>query len=61
MTETTYRSRILDHITTEDRVDPDSGCPECGETRTDWLVWDEYGETVTCTRCGHTYDPAAVA
>jgi Zn ribbon nucleic-acid-binding protein len=57
----TYRSMILDHIITEDVVSPDAVCPECYEKRTDWLVWDEDGELVTCARCGCVYDPAEVA
>lgn len=55
----TYRSRILDHIVTEDVVHPDAVCPECYENRVDWLVWDE-AEYVTCASCGTVYDPAEV-
>jgi len=32
-------------------------CPVCGESRIDWLVWDEWGEHVTCTKCGAVYAP----
>lgn len=33
------------------------GCPICHETRMDYLVWDCYGEKVTCARCNTTYTP----
>jgi len=34
-----------------------NACPQCGEDRQDWLVWDEDGETVTCGTCGCQYTP----
>ena len=34
-------------------------CPECGEWRMDYLVWDETGDFVRCTSCGKEYDPLA--
>ena len=34
-------------------------CPNCGERRMDWLVWQEPDyETVRCSTCGHEYTPA---
>ncbi len=33
-----------------------NGCPECGEARVDYLVWQN-DDTVTCTTCGHEYTP----
>ena len=35
-------------------------CPNCGEERMDWLVWDDDGELVTCETCGHSYVPPMV-
>jgi len=40
----------------EDRV-PEGGACECGEDRVDYLVWDDDCEIVTCTTCGHSYEP----
>ena len=59
----TYWSKTLNRYVTipgPDRVAPDAVCPNCHEERVDWLVWDEDGETVTCWRCGATYDPSEV-
>jgi ribosomal protein S27E len=39
------------------KVNPDDRCPECGENRVDYLVWDEDGEYVTCATCGTVYVP----
>jgi len=36
----------------QDRVS--LGCPNCGEDRVDWLVWQDH-ENVLCTACGHVY------
>ena len=33
-------------------------CPGCGERRIDWLVWNDDCSQVTCSTCGHKYDPA---
>ncbi len=33
-----------------------NACPGCGETRTDWLIWQD-DETVYCLTCGNTYPP----
>lgn len=45
-------------------VDEAFACPVCGNRDMDWLPWDEDengdAETVTCGRCGHTYDPLEV-
>lgn len=38
-------------------VDAAFACPICGERDMDMLVWNEEDDTVTCGRCGHTYDP----
>lgn len=42
-------------------VDAAFGCPSCGNRDMDWLPWDEdengNAETVTCGKCGHTYNP----
>ena len=38
-------------------VEPQDGCPLCGERRADFLTWDEDGTEVTCTMCGTTYTP----
>ena len=32
-------------------------CPDCKETRIDWLAWDDDGEYVTCATCGCVYVP----
>lgn len=32
-------------------------CHRCGEYHIDQLVWDETGETVTCSTCGNVYRP----
>lgn len=42
-------------------VDDGYECPECGEARTDYLVWDADGETVKCATCGKEYNPSEVA
>jgi len=33
-------------------------CPNCGESRVDYLIWDNDCETVTCMFCGETYRPS---
>lgn len=38
----------------EDRVPEDQWCPNCNESRCDWLVIDD--EQVTCATCGEVYD-----
>jgi hypothetical protein len=35
-----------------------NACPACGERRIDWLAWDNECFQVTCSTCGHKYDPA---
>ena len=42
-------------------VDAAFACPKCGERDMDQLPWNEDDDTVTCGRCGHTYDPSAEA
>ena len=32
------------------------GCPECGETDMDLLIWDEDEYGVECETCGTSYD-----
>ncbi len=39
-----------------ERVEPEDGCPRCGETATDNLVWQD-DATVHCTNCGTRYRP----
>jgi hypothetical protein len=66
-----YRSRSIDAddlvevlLSIADEIDPPAGdlvadglgCPNCGERRTDRLVWDE-DEVVHCARCGANYRP----
>jgi len=45
----------------EDRVlNQEDACPECGEDRIDWLVWNNSAdddETVTCQSCQTVYVP----
>ena len=45
----------------EDRVlMQEDACPECGEDRIDWLVWNNSAdddETVTCQSCQTVYVP----
>jgi hypothetical protein len=41
-----------------DLVPAEDACPGCGERRMDWLVWDNDCFNVTCSTCGHMYDPA---
>jgi predicted RNA-binding Zn-ribbon protein involved in translation (DUF1610 family) len=36
-------------------------CPRCGESASDYLVWDSLGEQVTCAMCGTTYTPGEEA
>lgn len=38
-------------------VDEAFACPQCGNRDMDTLPWNEDEDTVTCGRCGHTYDP----
>ena len=42
-----------------DLVDEDSACPRCHNRLVDELVWDDHGEAVTCSLCGHTFEPFA--
>ncbi len=35
---------------------PEDACPDCGEARIDYLVWDD-DEKVTCASCGCVYVP----
>jgi transcription elongation factor Elf1 len=39
-------------------VDAAFGCPKCGNREMDNLPWNEEFDTVTCGKCGHTYDPS---
>lgn len=39
-----------------DLVDASHACPNCGERRTDRLVWND-DEVVHCARCGANYRP----
>ena len=39
-------------------VDAAFGCPSCGNRDMDWLPIDEETDTVTCGKCGHTYNPS---
>ena len=39
-------------------VDAAFGCPNCGNRDMDLLPWNEETDTVTCGKCGHTYDPS---
>jgi ribosomal protein S27E len=39
-------------------VEPQDGCPLCGERRADCLEWDEDNTKVTCSMCGTTYTPS---
>jgi len=49
----------------EDRVlHKEDACPECGEDRIDWLVWNnrtDDDETVTCSTCQTVYVPPTYA
>lgn len=38
-------------------VDERFACPVCGNRDMDLLPIDEETDTVTCTKCGHIYDP----
>jgi len=46
-------------IAHEDRVPDGGACPVCGETRMDYLAWDDDCEVVTCSSCGAEYNPLA--
>ena len=35
---------------------PEDACPDCGEDRIDYLIWNENGKVV-CQRCGEVYVP----
>ena len=51
---------MIDHDTRHmegDEVDEDFSCPECGERRVDWLVWNDEGTAVTCATCNTVYVP----
>jgi len=37
------------------RVTDECGCPHCGETRADALVWQD-DETIRCASCGRRYE-----
>lgn len=54
------RSSSQSDVVTE-LVDEAFACPVCGNRDMDYLPWDEDengdAETVTCGRCGHTYNP----
>ena len=39
-----------------DLVDPENGCPRCGERRSDSLIWQD-DETIKCHNCGAVYTP----
>ncbi len=39
-------------------VEPQDGCPLCGERRADFLVWRD-DRIVECTMCGTVYVPRA--
>jgi hypothetical protein len=34
---------------------PGCECPSCGENNVDYLLIDEFDETVKCQTCGHRY------
>lgn len=44
-------------LTDDPRVDEDAGCPGCGETRIDYLIWDDGKVTCSICRCTHTPEP----
>jgi hypothetical protein len=45
---------IVGHM---DLLPEDDGCPRCMNRAVDLLVWDESGETVTCSVCKTVYIP----
>ncbi len=56
-----YPARQMSEAPGDDYADlvssPDDACPDCGEDRIDYLVWDDDGEFVTCASCGCVYVP----
>ena len=40
----------------DERVRAEWGCPECGERRVDWLIWQD-DTVVRCESCGREYIP----
>jgi uncharacterized Zn finger protein len=45
-----------DYLDDLGRVTVAYACPQCGERRIDYLVWNEE-ERVECQTCGQVYDP----
>ena len=46
-----------DFVDEPEVVSEQYGCPDCGERRIDFLVWQDDEETVECQSCGHRYQP----
>jgi len=44
-----------DVVIEPDSVDAPLGCPQCGERRMDYLVWQSDYETIKCESCGQLY------
>jgi len=56
MLDPRFRTAPVDN---SERVPFRNSCPECGERRADFLVWQNDGETVECATCGYKYNPNA--
>ena len=41
----------------QDTVDPQDGCPRCGEREIDRLIWIKDATRVWCWTCGRVYVP----
>jgi hypothetical protein len=47
------------HETADELAPEYYACPNCGERRLDWLVWDEDVDELTCAACLHRWTPDA--
>lgn len=41
-------------------VEPEDGCPRCGERHVDNLIWIDDGQRVRCATCLNVYTPPAL-
>jgi len=48
-------AKALRHADPNGRVTDECGCPDCGETHTDALIWQD-DETIRCATCGTRYE-----
>ena len=52
-----YCAEAIMNANGDELVVESSACPDCGESRMDWLVWLVDSDFVRCATCGLEYEP----